>query len=364
MTSLVHLTSDQKNLLPLYQDKWRQLVLKTEPIDRQQATQAIRYAYQDLMSQEKEVKVIVASSPIVMARVLKMLSQHYSFCGTEAPFQEILHQLELQVVLELEEKLGNPTFAEILEFLTDSHLDRMTPEIWYANSVWSPCFPDPLFADSPLPSLRILDLFQSFFIAPGEPYLSVLDFYFSVLEPNHPEARHWDILKTLVESCGLLFLHQDFCLICDRPSQIALDDQNRLHAEGTPAVAFGDELSLYAYHGIRIPEQYGKLDPREWQSAWLLSEKNAELRRALIQGIGYERICRELQAAVVDSWSDYTLLKINQAVDLEPVQVLKMSCPSTGYIHAVRVPPQIQSAREAICWINWGTDPEEFAVQA
>ncbi|WP_374797077.1 hypothetical protein [Aerosakkonema funiforme] len=41
----------------------------------------------------------------------------------------------------------------------------------------------------------------------------------------------------------------------------------------------------------------------------------------------------------------------------------KLTCPSTGYIHVLRVPPELKSAREAICWVNGGTDPEEFSIQ-
>jgi len=40
-----------------------------------------------------------------------------------------------------------------------------------------------------------------------------------------------------------------------------------------------------------------------------------------------------------------------------------MTCPSTGFIHALRVPPNLTSAREAIGWANWDIDPEEFSVQ-
>jgi hypothetical protein len=34
-----------------------------------------------------------------------------------------------------------------------------------------------------------------------------------------------------------------------------------------------------------------------------------------------------------------------------------------GYIHTRRVPPDIQLAREAITWVNWGIAPEAFSVQ-
>ncbi|MEH2462127.1 hypothetical protein [Nostoc sp.] len=40
-----------------------------------------------------------------------------------------------------------------------------------------------------------------------------------------------------------------------------------------------------------------------------------------------------------------------------------MTCPSKSFIHALRVPPNMKSAREVICWVNWDVDPEAFGVQ-
>jgi hypothetical protein len=83
----------------------------------------------------------------------------------------------------------------------------------------------------------------------------------------------------------------------------------------------------------------------------------------LIEGIGYDRIIQELSAKEIDSWQEYALLQIDNA-DVEPICLLKMTCPSTGFIHALRVPPNLTSAREAIGWVNWDIDPEEFSVQS
>lgn len=70
------------------------------------------------------------------------------------------------------------------------------------------------------------------------------------------------------------------------------------------------------------------------------------------------------EAIELDSRLEYTLLKINQRIDVKPVHLLKMICPSTEKIHVLRVPPSIVSARDAICWINGGTDPEDFMLQS
>ena len=87
-------------------------------------------------------------------------------------------------------------------------------------------------------------------------------------------------------------------------------------------------------------------------------------KRFFIQEMGYARLSQGLPTVSLDTWREYELLKIEQEdLDIEPIHLLKMTCPSTGTIHAVRVPPELISAREAIRWANWDIDPEEFGVE-
>ena len=179
------------------------------------------------------------------------------------------------------------------------------------------------------------------------------------------ETQQWyDCLNQLLEHCGWFIPFEDVCIVCDRPSKFSLDSENRLHAEGEAAIQFADGYGLYYYHGVAFPEKYGKVHPNQWQARWLLEEKNTELRRILIQAIGYNRICEELQAIQIDSWREYSLIKIDADADVEPIVLLKMICPSTGYTHVLRVPPDMESAREAITWVNWDIDPENFAIES
>jgi hypothetical protein len=203
----------------------------------------------------------------------------------------------------------------------------------------------------------IVDLAEGFSFHP-----LLLDFCVSVLHCRHDPAQ-WQAWRSLVTDCGLVLTFEKGCIVFDRPLDISIDANDRLHAEGKPAIKFADGYSVYVYQGVMLPEKYGRLHPNQWEARWLLEEQNAELRRVLIQGIGYSRICQELEAKEIDSWREYNLLEIVQNVDVEPIHLLKMTCPSTGYIHASRVPPDIESAREAVSWINWGVDPEEFAVE-
>jgi leucine-rich repeat protein SHOC2 len=115
-----------------------------------------------------------------------------------------------------------------------------------------------------------------------------------------------------------------------------------------------------------LPRQYWtKFD--KWKPEWLLYEDNIEIKRLLIKQVGYEKICTQLNAVELDNWREYTLLRINVIERYysseEPMVLLKMTCPSTGHIHILRVPPEMNSAEAAITWVNHGIHPDEFSVQ-
>jgi leucine-rich repeat protein SHOC2 len=122
------------------------------------------------------------------------------------------------------------------------------------------------------------------------------------------------------------------------------------------------KLSCVEFLNVYLPHRYWtKLS--DWNPKWLIDEENAEVRRALIQQVGYDRICQELDAIDLDTWREYTLLKIDADIDEEPMLLLKMTCPSTGHIHTLRVPPEMTSAEAAITWVNHGIHPDRFIIQ-
>ena len=95
----------------------------------------------------------------------------------------------------------------------------------------------------------------------------------------------------------------------------------------------------------------------------MLAEKSAEIRRVLIQGIGYDKICQEFPVTELDMYQEYTLLRIDLLEEIEPIHLLKINCSTSGVINFLRVPPKIKTAREAISWKNGGVDTEQFVFE-
>ena len=335
----------------------KHLALSTMPIDAQKATEAVKVAYGAIGLEEPEI-IICRSPRDAFLQIFYFLKSDRSKNRSNKGHCNRSGQ-------KLDWRSMSPSIVG--KFLSPAmweyEIDRVTIEpeadstmLWLMREsgkeyggYFSHSLYDLASPETPTNLLKEICLTESYISSSG-----------INLSQKAQEIHHCQ--KQLFEHCGFIFTFEKICVVCDRPRHLRFDSENRLHAEAEPAIEFADGWNFYFYHGVRLPEQYGQLHPNLWKAEWLLSEDNAEVRRVLIEAIGYDRIIQELDAQQIDSWQEYELLTIDNA-DVEPIFLLKMTCPSTGFIHALRVPPYLTSAREAISWVNWDIDPEEFSVQ-
>lgn len=101
----------------------------------------------------------------------------------------------------------------------------------------------------------------------------------------------------------------------------------------------------------------------------ILNIENVELRRVLIERLGYETFLQQVGGLVRhrdrDAGGERQLICIPFEDD-EPFMVLKVTCPSTGHIHILRVPPYMQSCHQAAAWIAGFDNPNDYepAIEA
>jgi hypothetical protein len=339
---ITELTPEQEALIPSIREQWIGIGLDTTPINKQKAEDAIALAYkcarlkppQQILWFNNPVEALtyITSKPDLIKDSIRGAVGEPFF---NTAFKTLQAAAGEGIRYAIEDAIGESVEAAVEDtvFNVEVAVREAVGEAAFSRigSAWG-----------------LLDV-QSLAVYA---YFDAIGVDYSQLKGLWETAKH----------CGWWWAFKNIAVVTPKPSAIRLDDQGRLHGVGVPAVAY-EGFNLYAYHGVRLPEKYGALHPHHWQAQWLLEEKNAELRRILIQEIGYVRICQELQAIELDSWQEYTLFKIESDVDVEPINLLKMTCPSTGYIHALRVPSDVKSAREAIAWVNWGINSEVFAVQ-
>lgn len=104
-------------------------------------------------------------------------------------------------------------------------------------------------------------------------------------------------------------------------------------------------------------------EPETITSEEVLTEVNAEVRRVLLERMGYEKFMRETQAQVLDRDIDAgglrELLRVPIPND-EDLVCLAVRCPSTGQQYMLRVPPNMSGCHQAAAWLAGFDNPDDY----
>jgi hypothetical protein len=116
------------------------------------------------------------------------------------------------------------------------------------------------------------------------------------------------------------------------------------------------------WRGVRVDERIA-FHPEQLTSSEALAQKNAELRRVIIERMGYLRFTQEAGAKRLDQDRDAggvrQLLRI-ELPDDEPLVGLSCHCPSTQRQYFLRVPPNMTSCHQAAAWMAGFDDPSLY----
>jgi hypothetical protein len=116
------------------------------------------------------------------------------------------------------------------------------------------------------------------------------------------------------------------------------------------------------WRGVAVTPQIAFF-PETLKSADVLSEANAEVRRVLIERIGFERFLQESKAQVIHEDTDPGGLRQLLLVDLqndEPLVCVSVRCPSTGRHYLIRVPPTMKTCHQAVAWTAGFDNAEDY----
>ncbi len=104
-------------------------------------------------------------------------------------------------------------------------------------------------------------------------------------------------------------------------------------------------------------------EPDRITSKQVLKEKNAEVRRVMIERMGYLKFSDEVGAKELNQDTDAggkrQLLRI-ELNDDEPLVGLVCRCPSTDRQYFLRVPPDMKTCHQAAAWIAGFDDPSLY----
>jgi hypothetical protein len=130
-------------------------------------------------------------------------------------------------------------------------------------------------------------------------YLSAFRDVLGLRLPEHAQFAAWEACA--VEG-GFRVLHEEFCMVSDRPEVLTVDEDNRPHNASGPSHKWRDGWSLWHWHGVRIDEAKRHIieAPHLITVAEIEAETNSELRRIMIDRFGAARYLSESGAEVVE----------------------------------------------------------------
>ena len=154
---------------------------------------------------------------------------------------------------------------------------------------------------------------------------------------------------------------------CQRISAIpeAVQIRSWIDIGGTRITSLPENLQGIGlrWRGVPVNAQIAFF-PETLKGADILGERNVELRRVMIERVGFDKFIREVEAEVIDRDRDRggerRLLRVPLAND-EPIVLVSVFCPSTERQYLVRVPPSTRTCRQAVAWTAGFDDPDEYA---
>jgi hypothetical protein len=117
------------------------------------------------------------------------------------------------------------------------------------------------------------------------------------------------------------------------------------------------------WRGVPVDERIA-FHPEDLAVSEILEERNAEVRRVMLERYGFEAFMTAAEAEVLDADRDpggeRKLLRVPLDGD-EPLVCVSVACPSTARRYFLRVPPHVTSCRQAVAWTAGFDDPDDYA---
>ncbi|WP_414542175.1 DUF6745 domain-containing protein [Nostoc sp. CCY0012] len=190
------------------------------------------------------------------------------------------------------------------------------------------------------------------------------------------EHRAWDGIRVLghLDLSGAAHLYQlpenltseslditDCVNLTTLPPGLHVTNWIELAGSGITNLPAGHGFVLY-WRGVRVTDEIA-FASHTLTGQEILNIENVELRRVLIERLGYETFLQQVGGLIrdrdQDTGGERQLVSIPLEDD-EPLMVLKVTCPSTGHIHVLRVPPYMRNCHQAAAWIAGFNNPDEY----
>ena len=216
--------------------------------------------------------------------------------------------------------------------------------------------------------------------------------YIGAVQENRENVALWSkpAFEAFVNGADSLYWTEDTLYWVAKPS-VALevvDSQKRLHCEDGPALR-SDVEDSYFWHGVLVP-WYVVEEPERITVKEISDEENAEVRRVMMERMGWNRFCLEAQMKTLHEdtlTSHFPAIPVSDLIDAgqrlvttyrqgtetaqlleasglkdfddRPLRFVRLTDPSTGRQYTIRVRHDHRRCYEAIGW-TFGMSENEY----
>jgi hypothetical protein len=150
--------------------------------------------------------------------------------------------------------------------------------------------------------------------------------------------------------------------VCQKPTEIHLNENNVLHKDGGPALAYGGlgDFKIYSLNGVTVPEYIAVTPSHELKIEDYHKESNADVKAEFVRKVGIERFVEV--GVTLDTYknydkekhpffhsSEYELIDMEAIFDgLTSAPYLKMLNPTSSVWHLEGVSPACRTIEDAL----------------
>jgi hypothetical protein len=400
---LRRLTDEQEALLPVVRDEWLGIGLSTEPADRAEAERGVALAYRCAGLPAPDVTVwlqsplsgAVGSSILAIPPGDQVRTQVWDQVRTQV-WDQVWTQVWAQVRAQVGAQVGTQAWAQVRAQVWDQVWDQVRAQVGdqVGDQVWDQVRAqvrtqvwDQVRAQvraqvgdqvsgAQVSGAQVGDQVWRCCYGMHEAGWFVWIDFFGRCGINTARVSG---MMAVARSAGWWWPFNGAAILTERPCRLRRDSEHRLHSGDGRAIEYPDGWGVYAWHGVRVPEQV-IMTPEALTPHQISTERNAEVRRVMVERFGAQRYVREIGADIIDighvpcsnaefckHTPEHHTVRLYRAElgEDEPLVMVEVtnSTPEPDgewKRYMLRVPPRVQTAREAVAW-TFGTTADDYA---
>jgi hypothetical protein len=369
-------------------ETWMSIGLDTTPIDKEKARDAVNSAYTCAGMKPPSI-FIWLESPMRGAYGAHFLAQVRAQVGDQVRAQvgdQVWAQVRDQVGDQVWAQVGDQVWAQVRAQVWDQVGAQVWDQVW--AQVWDQVRDQVGAQVRAQVGAQVGD--QVYRAAYGSHDASWIGFYdYFQRNLKLPEPEKISGLVSAAKECGWWWPFENAVIITSKPTAIHRDENFRLHSEDGFSLVYPDGWGIHAWHGVRVPANVIE-QPNTITIEQIRKEENAEVRRVMIERMGWDRFCDSAKLRVIHTdtmTANFPSLPVSETVhadmraitsyragtetaellvsdefkdfDDRPLKFVRITDPSTGESYTLRVWPENTRAYQAIAQ-TFGMSESEY----